>query len=197
MPHYDALAPVARSTPVALPGASPATGPFPHGAYPPPPGVFPQPPEVASWGRRVAAFLIDSVLAQVLTFGVILIGALVAALVDNIAYPEYIHSDTMSPAAITIVLTALFAAFATAIAYWSLPHAKWGKTIGKWMLGIRVIAANTGTPPSVGRALGRYFFFALLSFPMITFFVDCLWPLWDSRGQSLHDKVAGTYVIRG
>ena len=32
---------------------------------------------------------------------------------------------------------------------------------------------------------------------MITFFVDCLWPLWDSRGQSLHDKVTGTYVIRG
>ena len=127
-------------------GPPPPSGPFPHGAYPPPPGVFPQPPEVASWGRRVAAFLIDSVLAQVLTFGVILIGALVAALVDNIAYPEYIHSDTMSPAAITIVLTALFAAFATAIAYWSLPHAKWGKTIGKWMLGIRVIAANTGTP---------------------------------------------------
>lgn len=26
--------------------------------------------------------------------------------------------------------------------------------------------------------------------------LDYLWPLWDRHGQSLHDKVAGTYVVK-
>ena len=26
--------------------------------------------------------------------------------------------------------------------------------------------------------------------------VDLLWPLWDARRQTLHDKIAGTVVLR-
>jgi len=27
-------------------------------------------------------------------------------------------------------------------------------------------------------------------------FLDLLWPLWDRRNQTLHDKAAGTVVLR-
>jgi uncharacterized RDD family membrane protein YckC len=30
----------------------------------------------------------------------------------------------------------------------------------------------------------------------IYLFLDVLWPLWDSRRQALHDKVARTVVVK-
>jgi hypothetical protein len=31
---------------------------------------------------------------------------------------------------------------------------------------------------------------------LLTVLLDDLWPLWDSKNQALHDKVAGTNVVR-
>jgi uncharacterized RDD family membrane protein YckC len=37
----------------------------------------------------------------------------------------------------------------------------------------------------------------LLSLPAALFvLLDGLWPLWDGRRQALHDKAAGTNVVR-
>jgi uncharacterized RDD family membrane protein YckC len=29
----------------------------------------------------------------------------------------------------------------------------------------------------------------------LSFLADVLWPLWDERNQTLHDKIVSTYVI--
>lgn len=72
-----------------------------------------------------------------------------------------------------------------------------GQTLGKQWLGLRVVSTS-GTPITIGTAcmrelLGRF----LLNF--ITFgaygLLDSLWILWDSRKQTLHDKIGGTYVF--
>ena len=32
--------------------------------------------------------------------------------------------------------------------------------------------------------------------PFVGSLLDLLWPLWDPRNQTLHDKAAGTVVLR-
>ena len=36
----------------------------------------------------------------------------------------------------------------------------------------------------------------VLAFTIIGGFLDVLWPLWDRQNQTLHDKAAGTVVLR-
>jgi len=81
-----------------------------------------------------------------------------------------------------------------------LQHAKWGQTVGKRALSIRVVSAYDRSPVSGSAAARRAATFALA--PMVpfvgTFFylLNVLWQLWDRRRQCLHDKVANTVVVR-
>ncbi|MBT2540020.1 RDD family protein, partial [Streptomyces sp. ISL-44] len=75
--------------------------------------------------------------------------------------------------------------------YEALPTARWGRTPGKKLLGVRVLAAATLRPPTVGAALGRWLVFAFLGLP------GSLWCLVDRpRRRGWHDKAAKTYVAR-
>ncbi|MER5732291.1 RDD family protein [Streptomyces sp. NPDC002138] len=72
-----------------------------------------------------------------------------------------------------------------------LPTARWGRTLGKKLCGIRVLSVATRRPPSFGAALRRWLVYALLGLP------GSLWCLFDRpRRQGWHDKAAGTYVAR-
>ena len=177
--------------------------PFPHTPHPyqeavpqPPPWHgAPQPPEVANWGLRAVAYVIDVVVAELIFAAVLMSGIAVGLVLDRLGLST--GADTMHPAVVAVMVATLAAAFGLTFVYWWLPHSRSGRTVGKRLVGIRVIDAATGTSPSKLRALGRYLFMLVFSLPVVTFFLDCLWPLWDPQGQSLHDKVAGTYVIRG
>ncbi|MFJ2752402.1 RDD family protein [Streptomyces sp. NPDC087297] len=77
------------------------------------------------------------------------------------------------------------------ILYEALPTARWGRTPGKKLLGVRVLATATLRPPTFGAALRRWLVYALLGLP------GSLWCLVDRpRRQAWHDKAAGTYVAR-
>ncbi|MFD6974900.1 RDD family protein, partial [Streptomyces sp. NPDC059949] len=77
------------------------------------------------------------------------------------------------------------------ILYEALPTACWGRTLGKKLLGVRVLAASTQRPPSFGAALRRWLVYAFLGLP------GSLWCLVDRpRRQAWHDKAAKTYVAR-
>jgi len=71
--------------------------------------------------------------------------------------------------------------------------ARSGFTPGMKEAGVRLVRAGGGRL-SVGRALmrfvGQYVLFVL------TVGVSGLWVLWDRRGQTLHDKLAGARVVR-
>lgn len=83
------------------------------------------------------------------------------------------------------------------VAYTTVMLSQRGQTVGNMAVGTRVVDSRTGAVPSVGKALGRsvapVLLLVLLVIPAI---VDIFWPLWDRENQSLHDKMAGTYVIR-
>ncbi|MGW1771544.1 RDD family protein [Streptomyces sp. NPDC002104] len=77
------------------------------------------------------------------------------------------------------------------VLYEALPTARWGRTPGKKLLGVRVLATATLRPPRFGAALRRWLVYALLGLP------GALWALADrQRRRTLHDRAARTYVAR-
>jgi uncharacterized RDD family membrane protein YckC len=67
-----------------------------------------------------------------------------------------------------------------------------GQTIGKRIVGIRVIDFASGGPIGFGRAVIRYF-------GRIVSLIACLlgyfWMLWDKERQTWHDKFANDVVV--
>ncbi len=89
---------------------------------------------------------------------------------------------------IVIVLAFLYEPLMTA-----RKGARNGQTIGKRIVGIRIISAGGG-PITAGQAWGRFLFRGLISGSI--FYLGFLWMLWDSKQQTWHDKVANTLVVK-
>jgi uncharacterized RDD family membrane protein YckC len=75
-----------------------------------------------------------------------------------------------------------------------------GQTVGMMVTHTRAVNAADGSSPiGYPRAFGRAAFEYLMAFPLfflVPWIVDMLFPLWDSKNQTLHDKVTNTVVIR-
>jgi uncharacterized RDD family membrane protein YckC len=71
-----------------------------------------------------------------------------------------------------------------------------GQTLGNMALRTKVVDAANGALPTPGRAAIRWVIQLLLGITVIGGILDILWPLWDSRNQTIHDKAAGTLVVR-
>jgi uncharacterized RDD family membrane protein YckC len=67
-----------------------------------------------------------------------------------------------------------------------------GQTIGKKLVGIRVIDFNTGGPIGYGRAALRYVGSFVSAFAIL---LGYLWMLWDSEKQTWHDKWSSSVVV--
>lgn len=68
-----------------------------------------------------------------------------------------------------------------------------GQSLGKRVLGIRLVDAATGRPVGVGRAVLRQVAHLLDTLP---FLLGYLWPVWDEWRQTFADKVCSTLVVR-
>ncbi len=60
-------------------------------------------------------------------------------------------------------------------------------------MNIKVVRIDDGKPPSVGYSIVRFMGYWLDS---AIFYIGWLLPLFDEKKQALHDKLAGTIVIR-
>jgi uncharacterized RDD family membrane protein YckC len=133
----------------------------------------------AGWWSRVGALLIDNILL----------------LVPTVVFFALVFVPNDAVAGIAAVLALLFWIVVPFI-YFTYCHGKWGQTIGKRALRIRVRRELSDAPISYGSAFGRYaivFVFGIFWIPLL---LDYLFPLWDSQKQSLHDKVASSVVVR-
>jgi uncharacterized RDD family membrane protein YckC len=91
----------------------------------------------------------------------------------------------------------LYLDLAVAFAYSFVLVGFWGHTLGMaWMRLDAVDAVEGRTPIGPARAAIRSLSAGLLTIIPVTAFLDLLWPLWDNRNQTLHDKAAGTVVLR-
>ena len=72
-----------------------------------------------------------------------------------------------------------------------------GQTPGKKMVGIIVINEETGALLGGPGGLWRWFVGVLIYLFTLGIggIIDVLWPIWDSRKQTLHDKVVKSVVV--
>jgi uncharacterized RDD family membrane protein YckC len=140
----------------------------------------------AGWWARVAATLIDTVVAAVVGLAAMYTAVLLV----------YVGGGTM-PQAETWGMVAFASVYLNyAPLLMQRGGRRNGQTLGKQALGIRVIRADGGTI-TWGRALARELVGkgALGLIPLYSLF-DALWPLSDARAQALHDKLAATLAVR-
>lgn len=83
------------------------------------------------------------------------------------------------------------------VVYEALPNARWGRTLGKKLCGLRVLSMEEQEPPGYGRALLRWLVYGVLAALLIGV-VNLLWALFDKPWrQCWHDKAAGTFTAEG
>ena len=97
----------------------------------------------------------------------------------------------------TTVVTAVLA-WAVVVGYEAWFTTVSGQTIGKRALGIRVVLVGGTEPPGLGASVVRAALPVLMG--VVTFgvawIVPYLWVIWDRDRRGLHDRAAGTEVIR-
>jgi uncharacterized RDD family membrane protein YckC len=186
----------------------------PPGDLPPPPGSFPPPPpppaappgfsgpppagytafgaetgrsafEPASFGTRLLALLVDGLIISVPFW-------ILAALVQTGDDRNFRFGYGYQPGAegwLNLMSTIVSVCY-----YGYFEGGPTGQTIGKRVLGVRVVDAASGQPGiGFGRAVGRYFASILSAIPCL---LGYFWMLWDDRKQTWHDKLLSTNVAK-
>ncbi len=180
----------------------PADQPNPYGQanpYGQQPG-YGQPPagaplgDYANWGKRVGAYLIDGLLVGVAGFPLwIGYGMLAASAETSTLADGTVTVNTSGGTAVTLLI---LLGFATSLAFfiWNtcLKGGRTGYSIGKGVLGIKLVSATTGQPIGAGLAFVRYLAHILDALPC---YLGYLWPLWDAKRQTFADKILGTVVV--
>jgi len=140
--------------------------------------------QLASWGRRLAALLVD-VIVLVVAISVALVAAGMPAdeLRDRVENGE------------TLLVIVLFL-IPEAIYYTWMVGSR-SQTVGKMALGIKIVDAESRAPIGYLRAFRRWLSTAAMrALFWIPAIVDHLWPLRDPKNQALHDKFARSVVVR-
>ncbi|WP_425308370.1 RDD family protein [Ammonicoccus fulvus] len=194
-------------------------GQFPPG-YPPqgyaPPGYLAVPTTadgvpLASWWWRALAYAIDYFLLSAVVQIIAAVTGL-AARIDQAsreyqaylievlttgATPDLGHAigllNTPASMTVSVISTVLF------IVYSGLMLSSRGATLGKMVCRLRVVPLDQGQGgPALDkrRSWLRPVMTELLAFIPLVGLIDVLFPLWDRRKQTLHDKIAGTQVVR-
>ena len=141
------------------------------------------------WGgfiRRACAFAVD--------WAIILLLGLVMFLMSYIGYKVGLsahgRSVTMeNSSGLYFILT--WASVALSAAYFVIFHSLDGRTIGKWIFGLRVIGAENGDVTS-SQAFLRW----LASVGFAPILLGFLWVIWSREKRAWHDIIAQTWVIR-
>ena len=141
--------------------------------------------------RRAVAWAIDvlPLAAAVAYFGRSLVGSAEAALPAPPTGLDGLVDLVVREAGIVVPLAALLVV--AAAVYATLAHALAGATLGKWILGLRVVGPD-GARPSLARSTTRSLL-AILSAAL--FGLGFLLALFTRSGRALHDLLARTWVV--
>lgn len=118
-------------------------------------------------------------------------------------FSSLVTGDTLDTGISSLLRAALVIPLIT-LAIWlvfeAVPTAACGRTIGKLIVGLKVLRADTWSEPGVGKSLGRWAVPAALF--LVPGFGNLLVALvyasvaWNKQGQGWHDRAAGTVVVR-
>lgn len=151
------------------------------------------PPESAPprWGgflRRSGAFLVD--------IGAVLLLAALMGAMSYIGYKVGLSAHNRSVtwnSAVPLMSLLTLAWVALAALYFVVFHGMGGKTVGKWLFGLRVVGVDQ-RPISYRRALLRWI--GTVALGCASLGLAFLWVLWQREKRGWHDLLARTWVIR-
>jgi uncharacterized RDD family membrane protein YckC len=143
-----------------------------------------QTPDYAGFWIRFLAYLIDTVVmsAVLLPLGAVLGVVMVAT--DAGQNASILALEGLIRI-VSIIVGWLYFAL--------LESSPWQATVGKKLLGLRVIDLN-GNRISFGKASGRYFGKILST---LILFIGFIMVAFSDKKQALHDVLAGTLVVKG
>jgi len=182
--------------PRAVVERAPAPPVYAH--YPPPAGPAVTPPiaqlitypDFSPWWKRVCAALLDGVVVSIPS-------GIIFALLGR----DLVQTNPVTGVASLHFTGAYASAWALttvlALAYYAiLEGGPGGASVGKLALNIIVRDVSTGGPIGYGRALVRRLIATGLWWLLVVpGLLDVLWPLWDDRRQTLHDKFTKSVVM--
>jgi uncharacterized RDD family membrane protein YckC len=156
---------------------------------------------LASWGSRLGAYLIDGL--------VLVVPALILfiVLVASAAGITGGDDDDVTAGAVIGAMFLWFLIMAAIVLLYapllmSRDGERNGQTWGKQVLGIRAVRDN-GQPFNFGSAALRDVVLKFLAvniassiIPIIPWFLNFFWPLWDDQNRALHDMAASSHVVR-
>jgi uncharacterized RDD family membrane protein YckC len=203
--------------PPAAPQGPPSYPSAPVGGYPPqPPGPYPAPsaggrygangdggdPQAlpyAGWGTRLGGYLIDAVIfIPVLAVLYLVLRHTHTLEVHLMTRRNGTHVRRTVSLLAPLITAGLFVIYAT-VMYGGAR----GQTVGMMAVGVRVVREEAHDALGYGRALWRasveQFLRILATVTLILgviWLLDMLFPLWDKKRQTLHDKLAKTVVLR-
>ncbi|WP_328881354.1 RDD family protein [Streptomyces sp. NBC_00299] len=154
----------------------------------------------AGLGKRLAARLVDTVvLAAVTAVAAVPLGTKALDHVNGKIDAAKLSGETVTvwlldgtTSAYLGVILAVLLLFG--VVYEVLPTAKWGRTLGKKLLGLEVRDIEAHEPPVFGAALRRWLVYSIPGLLAVGV-VGVLWCLFDRPWhQCWHDKAARTFV---
>jgi uncharacterized RDD family membrane protein YckC len=185
-----------------------ASQPNPYDRAPEPPASVPGAPwgQLAGWGTRVVAMLVDGLvqLVGVVPYVIGIVLVIMGAPHRSYEYSEFASSP---PADVPVdasgantgllvlggvlVVLGLLVMFAVQVWNRAFKQGRTGQSIGKKVMGIRLVDEYSGRPIGAGMAFVRELAHALDGFAYIGY----LWPLWDDKRQTFADKILNTVVV--
>jgi len=189
-----------------LPAPGGYGGPVPPGGWQQPlprspqPGAPPQ-GQLAGWGARLGAYLIDALILLVpflIIFFALIAGAvgLTGTQDEDVAVGGLILAGLLS----VLVLAVLGLLYAPLLMRRS--GERNGHTWGKQVVGIRAVRDNAEAWTFGSAALREVVLknvavgIAASIIPIIPWFLNFFWPLWDDQNRALHDVAASSHVAR-
>ncbi|MFV1364932.1 RDD family protein [Mycolicibacterium elephantis] len=181
------------------------------GGYPPPasggfsPGAQAMPPMMPKeaytpWFTRVLAWIIDYIpFTLILGIGfAMLAGTRETACLTDVS--EYELGEFCATGASTLGQASVVIASLVALAYlvWNLGYrqGRTGSSIGKSILKFKVVTEKTGQPMGFGPSVLREFIYLIAYFACgLLWLIAVLFPLWDSKRQTLVDKIVSTICL--
>jgi len=151
----------------------------------------------ATWGIRVGGYLIDFVIFLVVLVVLFVLFRHSHAL--NVHLMARRGTRRRNFSAVPFLITGvLYVVYGTLLC--GSPR---GQTVGMMAVGVRAVRDESFAVLGYGRAFARAVFEGVLRLINLLFFLlgliwilDMLFPLWDTKRQTLHDKVAGSVVLR-
>lgn len=154
---------------------------------------------LAGWGTRAAAMLLDSLL-QLLGMVPYVVGLIlfVVGAPDSGSdgrYGDYTPAKEGSTGLMVagglLVLAGLLLMLGIQIWNRAFRQGRTGQSMGKRVMGIRLVDEATGQPIGAGMAFVRDLAHTLDG----AAYVGYLWPLWDDKRQTFADKILSTVVV--